>query len=380
MLALATACIPLRDPNAGGPDGGADVRVSATTPTPSIFEGAEAVLTAMVTGGVAPYSFRWDQNAGPAEVELAAPDLTVVSTGALAETGRYVFRVVVTDAAANHATGFVAVEVVPAVDATAAVLAVIGDPVQLSAEVADPIADATFLWEVTQGEATIDSPTRAVTTLTTSEAETVVVRLTTTIATGGSPAVTATRQFEVASVTDLDPRVSIETSEGEFTLELDGQAAPRHTANFLFYVDEGFYDGLLIHRVACTTNPDDDGCDPFVIQGGGYRRADGELEDVEGTRDRVASEADNGLSNGVLYSVALALRGSPDSGSTQFFVNLNEANARLDDQGFTVFAQVVEGRDVVDAIAQVETTANPVLPSETSLPIEDIIIERARRE
>ncbi|MEK7730715.1 MAG: peptidylprolyl isomerase, partial [Planctomycetota bacterium] len=98
------------------------------------------------------------------------------------------------------------------------------------------------------------------------------------------------------------------------------------------------------------------------------------------TRDPVPSEADNGLSNSVLYSVALALsRGDPDSGTTQFFINLSEANSFLDDQGFTVFGQVIEGTNVVDDIAALETIASPIIPGEVSLPAEDVIMGRVTR-
>jgi cyclophilin family peptidyl-prolyl cis-trans isomerase len=147
----------------------------------------------------------------------------------------------------------------------------------------------------------------------------------------------------------------------------------------LLYVDDGFYDGLLIHRVVCRGGNVDTPCEPFVIQGGGYAREGDELVEVEPTREPVASESDNGLSNGQLYTVSLALRGgNPDSGTTQFFVNLDD-NSSLDAQGFTVFGNVVAGQDVVDAIAEVETETSPLIPGEQSLPVDDIIIERISR-
>ena len=145
----------------------------------------------------------------------------------------------------------------------------------------------------------------------------------------------------------------------------------------LAYVDDGFYDGLLFHRVLCTeieeeetssdgTTAEDDaaetddndiaavlGCDPFVIQTGGYRRTDGELEQAEATRDPVTSEADNGLSNATPYSVAMALAGGDvDSGTTEFFINIDADNGYLDDQYFTVFGSVVDdgGREIVGDI------------------------------
>jgi len=216
--------------------------------------------------------------------------------------------------------------------------------------------------------------------LTSGAAGTVRIRLTATIPSPQGAAVTAERNFEIASVEDLTPRILIETNFGNITIELDGAAAPLHVANFLLYVDDGFFAGLLFHRIACSTNAESGECEPFVLQGGGYKRVEGEVEAVDVTRDPVPSEADNGLSNGALHSIALALSGGdPDSGTTQFFINLSTDNSFLDDQGFTVFGQVVEGTDVVDDIAALETIASPIIPGEVSLPAQDVIMERVTR-
>ncbi|MCH7808369.1 MAG: peptidylprolyl isomerase [Planctomycetes bacterium] len=188
-----------------------------------------------------------------------------------------------------------------------------------------------------------------------------------------------TQRFDVVSILDLKPRVLIETNFGDITLELEGEAAPLHTANLLQYVDEAFYDGLLFHRNACTLDTASGECDPFVLQGGGFERVDGELERREATQDPVPSEADNGLSNAEVYSVALALSGGdPQSGTTEFFINLGD-NSFLDDTDFTVFASVVDGTDVVDAIVATERTTSPLPPQEESLPVEDVVIERMIR-
>jgi cyclophilin family peptidyl-prolyl cis-trans isomerase len=375
--ALLASCEPLRDPDATAPDGDSDLRVTATANAAVIFEGDSVQLTATAARGTPPYRFRWDQNGGPADLDLADTGAASLSAGPLNITGRYSFRVEVIDSDGRSAIDFAAVEVLAAIEATASPLAVIGEPVELRATLAEPSNTATFLWEVSQGTADLATPTFATTTLTARAAETLIVNLMVTLLPGSAPSV---RQFEIAAIEDLSPRVRIETTMGELAIELDAQAAPQHTANFLLYVDDGFYDGLLIHRVACSGTAPEGECDPFVVQGGGYRRVGEEIEEVPPTRDAVPSEADNGLSNGTLYSVALALRGSdPNSGTTQFFVNLSEDNARLDDLGFTVFGQVVVGQEVIDQMTQVERTGNPVLGGETSLPVEDIIIERAIR-
>ncbi len=379
-LVMTQGCVPLRDPTVSAPDGSSGLQVTAVAEPADVFEGGTVALRASASGGTPPYRFLWDQNGGPADAALEGSNTPLLTAGPLDAVGTYVFRVVVADAADEHADAFVEVRTLAAVNTTVPTLALIGEPEVLSVGLVDPTAEATFQWTVLQGDAVIADPARASTTLTTNVSETVRIRLTVTIA-SGSTSSTATREFDVVSIADHQPRVRIETTEGDFTIELDVEAAPLHTTNFLLYVDAGFYDGLLIHRVACSGGTTEDECIPFVIQTGGYRRVDGELEEVEATREAVPSEADNGLSNGELYSVALALRGGdPDSGTTQFFINLNEDNSRLDAQGFTVFGHVVLGQEVVDQIARVETVANPVLPGETSLPAEDIIMQRVARE
>ncbi len=373
---VAASCVPVRDDGVTPPDG-SDLAVIAVAASTEVFEGGLANLTAAATGGTSPYRFRWDQNDGPADVGLTDAANSATDTEPLGTVGRYVFRVVATDAAGFHATDFVAVEVLPSVSVSAPPLAIVGQAVELVAELENPESDAQFRWELERGTGTLSQPDSPATTLTTAQAETVGVVLTVTISAGDAVPVTTTRTVEIASVTTLHPRVLIETNQGDITVELDGEAAPRHTANFLFYVNDGFYDGLLFHRVVCDTGLAGGECDPFVIQAGGFRRVEGDLEEDAATRDPVPSEADNGLTNGAIYSLALALSGGDaDSGTTQFFINLDEDNASLDAQGFTVFGRVVVGTAVVDAIARVPTIASPILAGEASLPEEDVIIVR----
>jgi cyclophilin family peptidyl-prolyl cis-trans isomerase len=256
---------------------------------------------------------------------------------------------------------------------------VVGEPAALSATLDAQVESASLLWEVVRGEASLDDPSSASPMLTTAVGETVEVRLTVTLPLDPGPPATTTRSLEIVSVRDLRPRVLIDTNFGAFMLELDGELAPLHTANFLLYVEDGFYDGLLFHRSVCTEDPETEACQPFVLQGGGYRRVDAVLERQEPTREAISSEAGNGLTNGTVYSVSLALSGgNTESGKTEFFINLQD-NSFLDEQGFTVFGFVVEGTQIVDAIASMETTHNPVAPGEVSLPVEDVIINRASR-
>ncbi len=168
------------------------------------------------------------------------------------------------------------------------------------------------------------------------------------------------------TTTDQDPhpRVRIVTNKGTIVVELDREKAPITVSNFLRYVDDGFYDGTLFHRVV----------PGFVIQGGGFLpglvRKD--------TRPPIINESNNGLSN-VRGTIAMARTNDPDSATSQFFINLVD-NTSLDyapdRPGYAVFGRVIEGMDVVDAIAEVETTSRNGF---NDVPVEDVVIERIER-
>jgi peptidyl-prolyl cis-trans isomerase B (cyclophilin B) len=141
-----------------------------------------------------------------------------------------------------------------------------------------------------------------------------------------------------------NPRVLIETSKGNITLELFPAKAPQSVGNFLNYVKTGFYDGLVFHRVIPN----------FMIQGGGMT-ADMEEKPKNAP---IQNEADNGLKN-LRGTLAMARTGEPHSASSQFFINvadnafLNHRGKSFEGWGYAVFGQVVDGMDVVDAIAAV---------------------------
>jgi peptidyl-prolyl cis-trans isomerase B (cyclophilin B) len=137
------------------------------------------------------------------------------------------------------------------------------------------------------------------------------------------------------------PRVRLETTLGNIVLELDREHAPATVDNFLAYVNDGFYDGTIFHRVI----------DGFMIQGGGYTADFSRKE----TRPPIKNEADNGLKN-TLGSIAMARTSDPHSASAQFFINVAD-NAMLDHKapdargwGYAVFGRMAEGMDVVDKI------------------------------
>ncbi len=164
------------------------------------------------------------------------------------------------------------------------------------------------------------------------------------------------------------PEVLLHTSQGDITLELYPDKAPKSVANFLQYVRDGFYDGTLLHRVI----------PGYLVQGGLYTR---ELQPKR-TRPAIPSEADNGLSN-LRGTIAVARGADPNSGTAQFFFNLVD-NRRLDfvgnqsglTWGFAVFGKVTKGLDVLDKIATLPT--RPLGPFAGDVPNPLVVIESAR--
>lgn len=165
-----------------------------------------------------------------------------------------------------------------------------------------------------------------------------------------------------------NPKVNLQTNKGLIVIELYPDQAPQSVANFLAYVDAGFYDGTIFHRVI----PD------FMIQGGGFTA---DLEKKE-TRAPIPNEADNGLKN-ERGTLAMARTNDPNSATAQFFIN-HKDNAFLDHSGktprgwgYAVFGRVTDGMSVVDAIATTPTGAKGMFPKD--VPLETIVIEKASR-
>lgn len=159
-------------------------------------------------------------------------------------------------------------------------------------------------------------------------------------------------------------KVIISTTMGDITIQLDEEKAPIGAENFIHYVMEGFFNGTLFHRIIPN----------FMVQGGGMLPG---MEDKP-AGEPIENEADNGLKN-VRGSVAYARTMDPHSATTQFFINLKD-NSFLDHTskdmqgwGYAVFAQVVDGMDVVDAMAKVETTSRR---GHQDVPVEDILITK----
>lgn len=188
---------------------------------------------------------------------------------------------------------------------------------------------------------------------------------------------------------DANPRVALETSKGTVVVELFQKEAPKTVENFLQYVDAGHYNNTVFHRVI---GPNPQQPQGFMIQGGGF--AAGQPIQEKETRASIKNEADNGLKN-ERGTLAMARTPDPDSASAQFFINLSDndfLNHRGKTQqgwGYAVFGKVVEGMDVVDQIARVETGRAPAMAKGRGaqleratfddVPVEPVLIQTARR-
>lgn len=163
------------------------------------------------------------------------------------------------------------------------------------------------------------------------------------------------------------PTVTLTTNLGDIELELFPEDAPESVENFLAYVEEGHYNGLIFHRVIPN----------FMVQAGGHTP---DMNQREASRDPITNESDNGLHN-LRGTVAMARTAEPHSAKAQFFINLVD-NPNLDHKGiddgwgYAVFGRVIDGMDVVDEIAAKPTGSSGM---HQNVPEEPIIIELAER-
>jgi len=159
--------------------------------------------------------------------------------------------------------------------------------------------------------------------------------------------------------------ILLKTNHGDITLKLDHENAPITAKNFEQYVKDGFYDGLIFHRVISN----------FMVQGGGFEPGMTQRT----TRETIQNEANNGLSN-KNGTVAMARTMDPHSASGQFFINvkdntfLNHTAETMEGWGYAVFGEVVDGLDIVEKIKAVKTTTKS---GHQDVPVEDVIIETA---
>lgn len=160
--------------------------------------------------------------------------------------------------------------------------------------------------------------------------------------------------------------VKMKTSLGEMTIELDAESAPISVKNFLDYVNDGYYDGTIFHRVI----------KGFMIQGGGMTR---DMQS-KSNNDPIVNEASNGLKN-KRGTLAMARTNDPDSATSQFFINhadndfLDYRGPQPDKIGYAVFGKVTEGMDVVDKIAAVKTGRKGHYDDVPASPVEIVSVK-----
>ena len=159
--------------------------------------------------------------------------------------------------------------------------------------------------------------------------------------------------------------IRLETTHGNITLELDAAKAPKTVENFTKYVEDGFFDNTLFHRVIPN----------FMIQGGGFNPGMTQKD----TSAPIENEADNSLGND-RGTIAMARTSDPHSATAQFFINLKDndflthSGKNMQGWGYCVFGRVTEGMDVVDKIAAVQTGQHG---PHGDVPVEDVIITKA---
>ena len=179
-----------------------------------------------------------------------------------------------------------------------------------------------------------------------------------------APPSTSTPKQGVTSMS-TNPRVKMTTSLGDIVITLDAAKAPKTVANFLAYVNDGFYNGTVFHRVI----------DGFMVQGGGFEPG---LKQ-KSTKANVENEANNGLKNNK-YTLAMARTSDPHSATAQFFINvanndfLNHTAPTAQGWGYAVFGEVTEGTDIVDKMKAVPTANSGF---HQNVPTTDLLITKA---
>jgi peptidyl-prolyl cis-trans isomerase B (cyclophilin B) len=178
--------------------------------------------------------------------------------------------------------------------------------------------------------------------------------------------ITSTHSFSTEkTMSDTQTKVKLTTTLGEIIIQLNTEKAPISSANFLTYVNEGFYNGTIFHRII----PD------FMAQGGGFDTSFNQKP----VHASIKNEANNGLTN-TRGTLAMARTNDPNSATAQFFINykdnsfLNHTSQTASGWGYAVFGEVIEGMDVVDAMS---TQATSNRGGHQDVPKTDIIIEKA---
>ncbi len=339
----------------------------------SVAKNDTVTLAGSGQGGIGTLTYRWQQTGGTTvtldDPNAASTTFTAPDPGA---NETLTFELVVSDGEGQSSKDTIDVELIAVLTAQAGgdETGTPGLTVSLEGLALAATGEVTYEWVQTAGTTvTLDDANSASPTFVAplmDDDETLSFTLTVTDEASDSDTATVDVLIDV-------PRVRFSTSMGEFTILLRPDVAPIGVENFLRYVDEDFYPGLLMHRII----PD------FVVQGGGWH------PDLSATSrySGIQIESDNGLDN-VRGSVAYARTSEPDSATSEFFVNLID-NVDLDyvsDQspGYAVFGRIVEGMDVIDDMAAVETHSEQV-PWDPNVvfddvPVEDILINEVALE
>ena len=351
-------------------DAGGDLAIPA---------GEEVTLRGAASGGLPPYKFRWSLERQPDDANLELPEANTffaLDLGVLDVEGQYVFRFRVTDSNGKTDDSFVTVNLggdLPITAKTSNAVATVGEVVTLGVDFdadSSGLENPTYAWAITRGSAELGDSAAPNPELTILGPETIELSVNVTGEIDGELRF-GVSNVVVVGINDATPQVVMTVGgavQGEIVFEMLSAVAPKTVANFLRYVDDRYYDGIVWHRVA----------PGFVIQGGAFIREGDQLVIKEGRRPAVESEANNGESN-VTGTVAMALKGQDaDSGDSQFFVNLG-SNQSLDNGSppFTVFARVIKGMGVVEEIAALETGTDA--SGLTDVPLEDVVMESVRR-
>ena len=333
----------------------------------AVLEETQATLNGSVRGGVGQSSFAWLQTAGPDVVldnpNSATPTFTVPD---VEQTTTLTFELTVTDETNQTASDTVDVEIVLGFTALAGADQTVwpGQTVTLQGDAVGGEGDTTYEWRQTDGPNVVLTDPNAQSPMFAAPLVEDDTTLTFELTATDEALDTATDTIDI--VVDA-PEVRFSTTMGDFVILLRPDAAPLGIENFLRYVNEDFYPGLIMHRVI----PD------FVVQGGGW----GPDLDQTYRYGGIPLESQNGLFNQRGW-VAYARTADPDSASSEFYVNLID-NTDLDyispqEPGYAVFGKIIEGMDVIDAMAKVEThDESPAWdPNATfeDVPVVDIVI------
>ena len=338
--------------------------------------GDPVTLDGSLSTGAAPtdtLTFNWVQTGGP-DVSLDDP-ASATPTFTPDQVSTLVFELTVTDGDGDSATDSVVItaksddNMPPLADAGSDQTATVRATVTLDGSLSsDPDAEdvLTYEWTQTSGTTvTLSDSTAAQPTFTAPDAPaTLVFKLTVRDGRGGIATDSTVVTVKGGS------RVRLITSLGDIVLELLNDEAPITTDNFLQYVRDGFYDGTIFHRVG----PD------FMVQGGGFLQYLPEQIPQEGLRDPIVNESSPDRPN-LRGTVSMARTSDPDSATSQFFINVAD-NPSLDNTadsaGYAVFARVIEGIEVADAMTEVE--AGESIDASSFAPAVDIVIVAALEE